>query len=1168
MKLTKSACVLVCALVCLSYGTNAWAQGGTGALTGLVFDPSAAVVAGAKVSLTNSATGAMRNTETSSAGAYRFVALPIVGTYTLKVEVSGFRTAEIANIVISVGSVVVQDVHLELGTAIQTVEVSAEAQLLQTSESAISTLVDRRMWENMPLETRSQNAFINMAPGAVPDAMAGSTRGAAVNGARGGTGNYLVEGTDNNDQGQGGRGQLSQYDPGGAGTSISPDAIQEYRIITNSFAAEYGKAGGFVTDTVLRSGTNQWHGSLFEYNRTQALAANSFFSNRDGIKDSLVRNQFGGSVGGPIVKDKTFFFFSTEFHRARQSSPASVTGTTQEFLDWADTGGLKTWAETSPEGLCNNQTFLDNTFGDGTPGSSEMTAAPCPGAFANSATVGSLFKTMKGIGPFPLGPSQGGDNVGEGFWTGGLVYPVPVYSTFNITNPQYLNEYRISAKVDHKLSDQDQLSGYLLLQNALQGDSISGGETTIGPRYTNPGRGVDVGLTWNHTFSPSLLNTFRASYLRHRSDFPSAGPEYDTMPAIATAFDSLNVGFGMYSGLPQFFTDTQFQYQDHLTFTRGKHSFKAGAEYRRTRNGSAFFNDNAGTFLPYGIEDLVTDNFFSDEFDQFFGTRYGSLYYESASVDMSTGKVPEFYRGFRANEMAAYFQDDWRITSRLTINWGLRWEYFGPPHNFRSDLDSNFYWGTPVTPIVTPSTNPFFPKNNPFYARVATGTFQQRNHEIWGKDTNNFAPRLGFAYDVRGNRKLVLRAGAGIMYDRIYNNVFENIRFNPPFFSDNQIGTYMNGIPAGGLSTPGVYTYPFTTRDAFYNPLYAPKPNPRHMDQDLVSPFYEQMHVGLQWQFANGYMFEPEYIHTAGRKLIGYYDINNFDGRTACNAPPYSPTSLCALAGFPNGFSTRRVNNNIGADNFRNNAFRSNYNSLQLAVRKTYSRGLAFNVSYTYAKTLDTISDLFNFRTGNVGDTMNVNYDYGPSDYDMRHRFLTVVSYDLPIFRNNQFTGRVLGGWTVNTIISLQSGVPFTVYDSASGNDKNKDGRLFDRLVTVGGVAPMSTLTAKSPADGYFDTTQWARYTCPATVNGGLWCNVPLGRNSMYGPSYQNVDFSFSKKFGITERVALKLQGGFFNLFNHANFALPTGNRNSSTYGLSTGTYDPRIVQLALRLDF
>jgi len=861
----------------------------------------------------------------------------------------------------------------------------------------------------------------------------------------------------------------------------------------------------------------------------QKLAANSFFSNRDDIKDSLVRNQFGGSVGGPILKDKTFFFFSTEFHRARESSPVSVTGTTQEFLDWVDTGGMADWAESSPDGICM-----------------QYTGDTCPDAFANSRTLGPLFNTMKGIGPFPLGPSAGGDSVGQGFWTAGLQYPVPVYSTFNITNPYHMNEYRITAKIDHKLTDKDQLNGYLLLQDAESGDIIGGGASTIGPPYTNDGRGVNVGLTWNHTFSPSVLNTARVSYLRHRSDYPSPGPEYDLMPAIATAFDSLNVGLGLYAGLPQYFTDSQFQFQDHLTFTHGKHSFKTGAEFRRTRNASTFYNDRAGTFLPYGVEDLVTDMFFSDEAGIALDDNYGSVYYQSASVNMATGKQPEYYRGFRANEMAAYFQDDWRLSTRLTINWGLRYEYFGPPHNFRTDMDSNFYWGTPVTPIVTPSTNIFFPRNDPFYARVASGMFQVRNHEIWGKDTNNFAPRLGFAYDLLGNKKLLLRAGAGIMYDRIYNNVFENIRFNPPYFSDNQIGTYINGNPGGAISTPGVYSYPFTGRDAFFNPLYAPKPNPRHMDQDLVSPYYKQVHVGLQWEFARGYMFEPEYVATFGRKLTGYWDINNFNGRTVP------------------GQGSRRINNNIGADNFRSNAFMSNYHGLQMLVRKTYSRGLSFNASYSYAKTLDTLSDLFNWRTGNVGDTMNVKYDYGPSDFDMRHRFITSASYDLPLFKGNRFAG----GWTINAILSLQGGVPFTAYDSSSSNDRNRDGRYFDRIVPVGGVAPMSTVTSTSPADGYFDTTEWARYTCPATVNQGLWCNVPIGRNSMYGPSYQMVDFSFSKKFTLKENVALRLQGSAFNTLNHTNFRLPTGNRNSGDFGNSVATFSPRVIQLALRLDF
>jgi hypothetical protein len=1145
MKLTKSACVFVCALVCLFYGTTAWAQGGTGALTGLVFDPSAAVVANAKVTLTNSATGAVRSTQSSDAGVYRFVALPVVGTYTLKVEVAGFKTAVIGDIVITVASVATQDVHLELGMATQTVEVTSAAVLVQPTESAVSTLVDRRIWENMPLEVRNQNVFIEMAAGVVPDAQAGGQRGASVNGARSGTGNYLVEGTDNYEQGQGGRGGISSG-PGGASTSISPDAIGEYRIITNSFAAEYGKGGGFITDTVLRSGVNQFHGSLFEYNRVQALAANDFFSNAQGLKDSRVRNQFGGSVGGPIRKDRTFFFSSVEFQRLRVGSPLHAIGTTQQFLDWVKSGSLKTWAETSTGGLCNNQTFLDNYFGDGTAGSSGMTAAPCVGAFPQSATLRPIFTHLAQVGPFPVAKS-GLSSTGAGYYTTDLTYPVPVYGDVYVSNPEHLNEYRISAKVDHRLSDKDQLSAFYLNQTTNSGDPYGGGGNDIGPAYINDGRGENVGVTWTHTVTPTLLNTLKLGYLRHRSDYPPP-PGTLGIPMILTAYDPITVGFGLYAGLPQFFTENQFQYQDHISYVRGKHSFKAGGEYRRTRNGSRFYNDTFGTFYPYGVEDLVTDLAFTDEADMALLGDYesGSVYYASAAVDPTTGKLPEVYRGFRANEYAFYFQDDWRVNPRLTINGGVRWEYFGPPHNFRENIDSNFYYGDPVRPIATTSTNPFFPKNDTFYAGVATATFKLRNFELWKKDLNNFSPRLGFAYDVRGNQKLVLRAGAGIMYDRVYNNVFENIRFNPPYFSDNMVGAAANGVPAGALSSPGLYTVPFSSTPLFASGYHA-LPNPRHMDQNMVTPYYEQFHFGIQWEFYKGYMLETEYVGTLGHKLVGYRDINTFDGRTA------------------SGLSTTRINKTIGADNYRSNDYASNYHGLQATVKKTYARGLAFNFSYTWSKAMDELSDLFNNRSGaRPTDSMNPRTDYGRADFDMRHRVVGTLSYELPFFKNNRFAG----GWSFNTIIALQSGVPFSPWSSSGSYDLNKDGIATDRIVYVGSGSPADSKLTSSPADGYFDTSMWKRYVCPASVNGGKWCNAPISRNSMIGPGLQNVDFNLTKKFKITERVTVTLQGNSFNLFNHTNFELPATNMTSSAFGKSTLTFGPRITQLALRVDF
>ena len=1126
-----------------------WAQG-TGEITGLVTDPSGAVVSGVTVTLTNSATGEKRSTVTTSAGAYRFAEVPIVGTYTLQVAAKGFKGVKVAGIVASVGTVFTQDVKLELGAATEQVTVEAGAEMVQTTESAVSQLVDRRVWQDMPLEVRNQNSFIELVAGAVPDAMAGSTRGAAVNGARGGAGNYLVEGTDNNDQGQGGRGQLGGG-PGGAATTISPDAIQEYRVITNSFAAEYGKAGGFVTDTVLKSGTNQWHGSLFEYNRIQALAAQHYFTS-PGSRDSLVRNQFGGSIGGPVIKDKTFFYYTMEFHRLRQAAPLDALGggTTQQFLDWANTGNLQTWAETSTTGLCNNQAFMDNFFGDGTLNSGP-TAASCPGKFSHSATLGSLFNKMKQIGPFPLA-TVNFTSSGQGVYTGTtdlggnpvVIYPVPVYGDVHLPDPTHLNEYRIAAKVDHKLSGSDQLNAMVLFQDDKQGSPYDGGGGTIGPSYDNPGRGQNYAVTWIHTFSPTILNTAKISYLRHRSDFTS-NPNVFGMPQVITWFDTFAVGFGQYSGFPQFFTDTQYQYQDSLSVVHGKHNFKGGVEYRRTRNGSSFYNDANGTFYPYSIEDLITDLAFDQDADRalFGADHYGALEYASASLDTTTNTFPKVYRGFRANELAAYFQDDWRLTNRLTLNLGVRWEYFGPPHNFRPNIDSNFYFGSPITPIPTTSVNPYFPTNSTFYAGVFDGTFQVRNHEIWNKDTNNWGPRIGLSWDTFGNQKLVVRAGGGVAYDRIFNNVFENIRFNPPYFADNQLnGPLRGGVPLGALTDPGLYTVPFTSTPMFGAGTHA-VPNPRHMDQNLVSPFYVQSHLGFQWEFARGYVLETEYINTLGRKLIGFRDINTFDGRLAAG-----DHSL--------------INLNLGADNYRSNDYTSNYHALQATVRKNYSNGLSFNASYTYSKALDDMSDVFNNRTAShPTDNMNPRVDYGPADFNLKHRVVATFGYELPFMKNNRW----IGGWSMNSIISLQGGVPFSPYRSSSRYDLNKDGYNTDRIVPT--VAPMDTRTNSNPATGYIKTTDWVSFPAASCPNH-LFCNPPIGRNSISGPGYKNVDFNLTKSIRITEGSSIKFMANLFNAFNHPNFGLPTANLSSGTFGKSGSTFDPRVTQLAVRVDF
>ena len=1119
---------------------------GNATLTGAVSDQNGAVVAGATVKATNIGTNISYDTQTTDAGLYRFPTLP-VGIYKIAVEATGFKSSAVENVTLTVGQTVTQDVKLEVGVPTETVTVqSGGEQLAQPNESSVSTLLNRNVWENYPLENRDTNEFLNILPGAVPDAFAGSTRGAAVNGARGGMGNFLVEGYDNNDQGQGGRGALVS----GGITSISPDAIQEYRVITSNYSAQYGKAGGFVTDTVLRSGTNDFHGSLFAYNRIQALAANDFFSNKEGVEDSLVRNQFGGSFGGPIVKDKTFGFGTVEFHRLRQGAPLTAVSTTQQFLDFVRTGAFANFHETDPNGLC-----MVNL------------GAPCPGAFANSTGLGANFQKLQAANPIPLGTSNF-SNVAAGLFTGdpAIVYPVPVYGDVTVINRSFLNASRFTGKVDHIMSERNRFTGTFLLEDSDTGDTHGGGDATIGVPFVSPGRSILAGLSWTHDFSPTVINEAKISYLRHVRDFAQC-PGTEQLPSVATGIDPLGVSFGCSSNLPQFFTDNQFQYQDHLSMVRGAHSFRTGVEYRRIRNGSAFEAIKNGLFLPHGIEEFLTDGFFGDEADLvFFGEPvFGGFTFAQASINPQTGTLPEYYRGYRANEWAAYFQDDWKATRKLTLNLGLRWEYFGPPHNFRSGIDSNFYFGSPDLPVPNPSVNSFFPVDSPLTAQVVRGSFQQRDNEIWKKDFNNFAPRVGFAWDVFGTQKLVVRGGGAISYDRIWNNLFENIRFNAPFFSFATVGAFGGGagVPAGPISTPGLFGVPFTAANTalFNNPLFNPVPSPRHMDENLKTPYIQQFNLGLQYEFARDFLFEANYINTGGRSLTGLIDINTFNGRTR-------------------GGSTRRPNPSLGGDNFRTNAFKSTYHGGQFIVRNRPWHGLQFNSHYTFAKAIDEVSDAFNNRSGQRPmDNFNIALDRGRADFDIRHRFVSGFTYELPFFKGNRW----LGGWTMSGVIQLQSGVPFSVFHS--GQDPNADGYFTDRAVFTGSNLSGVYTGDDSPADGFFDADQFEGMNTrvgrlgPAAAcgpgNGEVvsatrwWCNGTLGRNVLTGPAFQNVDLGIHKRFRITEDTSIQLQANAFNLFNHPNFGLPVSNLNSSQVGRSISTAGtPRVMQLAIRFDF
>jgi hypothetical protein len=1151
---------LVLATIALAGSAAAYGQAGFGTLTGTVTDPTQAVVANAQVILTLP-NGEKRTTTTNGAGVYLFTALPPGAGYSETVTLSGFEASNVKNLSVSVGTTLSQNVSLQPGAESQSVTVStANIEQVQTETSSVSQLIDSSIWKDSPLEDRSQNNFITLVAGAAPDNTTG--RGAAVSGARTGTGNFLVEGMDNNDQGQGGSGVT--YGTGGAVTTISPDAIDEYRVITHNPSAEYGRAGGFSTDTALKSGTNKFHGALFEYNRIQALDANSWFSNYAGQQDHKVRNQFGGAVGGPIWKDKTFFFATVEFHRFRNSAPLTGTSTTQAFLDFVDSGAFETFQETDPAGVCM-----------------QYTGAGCPGAFSDSAHLGPIFKQLLAAEPhgFPLATQQL-SNAAQGLYTGGSVtYPVPIYGLATVNQDIQTNQERASFKLDHKLRDSDQISATYLLDFETSIEPYAGGGGTFGPDLNQIGGSQLFTISETHTFSPTLQNVFRAGYTRHVSNF--AVPGTDGVPEIATANDPLVASLGSSSGLPQFFTDNEFLYEDSLSKTVRSHDMKTGFRFVRTRNGSSFYNDAKGTLLPWDTETLVTDETFDDQADRVLsgGPTYGSLYEATASIDTTTNQVPDVYRGYRANEFAAYFQDDWKVNKKLTLNLGVRWDYFGPPHNFRPGFDSNVYFGAFAAP--TPNGNPFLP-NTAITGATQGATFIQKNTGIWNKDTNNFGPRLGFAYDPTGQGTTAIRGGFGIGYDRLYNNVYENIRFNSPRFADNSIGALVNGVVAGALEQPALINVPFTANSLFA--AYGGKPVPRHIDQRLVTAYYEQANFGIEQQLAKGYVFELNYIGTFGRKLVGLRDLNNYDGRVACI--PDSTTGLasaaCASAGFPNGFTSHRPSLLFNSDNFRSNGFSSNYNGLQASVRKGFSNGLMFLANYTWSKAMDETSDVFSAKTGFTGitDPINPGYDYGPADFDVRNLASITMNYEPPYKPRNL----ILGGWGISPIISLASGTPFSVVDTESTYDPNKDGREVDRGVFIGpgslnaavhrntspGPNGSGMLSISSFSGGDHGSTQPAAFVCPAGVNMGLWCDAPAQRNSFFGPHNTNVDLGISKRFKLFEGQQVVFQASFFNLFNHANFANPNADlNNASEFGISESTNnDPRLTQLSLRYEF
>jgi hypothetical protein len=1021
------------------------------------------------------------------------------GEYTVTAASAGLSPVA-QNVLVAVGLDTTADFDLtKLEKRAEQLTVMATAPVIDENRDVLGEVVERRLVADLPLNGRDFGKLVALVPGATvePSGVAAVQDGFgqfSINGNRDRSNNYTLDGTDNNDPFFN-NSAFNQTGIGGAPASILPiEAIQEFNL-QSQFPAEYGRNSGSVINIITKSGTNQFHGSAFEFVRNDLFDARNFFNRSvdasgDQIPKSEFRNnQFGASLGGPIIKDKTFFFGAYEGQRERVTSDFSFVVPTQSQI-------------TEAQAL---------VAGNG------ITPSPA---------------LTKILGFFPAATSPNGTTVGG-------VHDFNDVDSFLV-------------KVDHQINGQETLSGRYAYASSQQTFPLGGFGFGAGSRLPpfvqeSPTRVQLVSASLLSTLSGSKINEVRFGYSRYRTSFSSAdqvdpstlGINFGTgklgLPEIdfGGAFDNLGTtGFSV----PRGRTSQSFQILDNFTVMSGRHTIKFGGEYRRASISS--FNDNLerGLFsfsastssltLCPGSPLLPTDPAacFDSKAVTLANFYLGNNF---PSIDAGNTQRTTFNNG-----VAFFAQDDFRATSHLTLNLGLRWEYFGPiseQNNILANLGTDG-----------------------LLHMVGTGGV----NGAYNRDLNNFGPRFGFA--LNPVPKTVVRGGYGIYYDYIPQdlmiaNYTNDAGLVTPPMGPKPVISLANNYNSSAFdgSTPGVpvFTvppspYPIMGSDIFFTP------------RNLVTPYSQNWNFNVQQEFVKNIAFQLGYVGSKGTKLVRLLDANQ---------PFPDGTRPNANYGFMDEFAT------VSA---------SSYHALQATLRVQGSHGLSGFAGYTFSKSLDDASDGIDYNSATVALPQNSNdlkAEHGPSNFDSRHRFTAAFAYQIPRFRG---PGRLSDGWQFNTIFTAESGRPVPIVNSNDTSGANSSvfptpSNFHQRPNIVPGVNPINPNWESAP-----DTIGY--------LNGAAFANPPfgtfgdLGRNAIYGPHFWDLDFAIAKNTPISERVSLQLRAEFFNIFNHPNFALPNWfvSPGSGGQGLITQTPDqaqtnpglggggPRVIQLAAKMIF